>query len=368
MSIQNENDHNSTLTHNPSHAPILVVLKEYHASENERIPQMSPLVSVIVPVYNVRQYLRETLDSVVQQTYGNLEILVVDDGSDDGSGEICDAYAKDPRVRVIHQKNRGLSAARNCGLDRMSGEVVAFLDADDIFYPNMIQTLLAAMQRNNADIVVGGFDRRIFGTKMGKRRRGKVFAFQQEELLSSSDALVAMVEGRLNKSVWNKLYARKLWDTIRFPNGRVHEDIFTTYQVLDKAERIVTIPGTQMMYRIRNGSITQNNSSHNLRDRLDAYDDLEQFVFRHVPDLFNDSQLQRLRTKQTRMLMASWCRLSWLEKIKAWDLRKAILDKTKVFEFEGMDVRVRISCALLRFCPFLMFSFDSAYGFFKRII
>ena len=329
---------------------------------------MPPLVSVIVPVFNTRPYLRETLDSVVRQTYANLEILVVDDGSDDGSGEICDEYAKDPRVLVIHQKNRGPSAARNSGLDRMSGEVVAFLDADDFFYPNMIQTLLAAMQRNNADIVVGGYDRRIFGIMRGKGRREKVFAFQQEELLSSSEALVAMVEGRLNKSVWNKLYARKLWNALRFPDGRMYEDVFTTYQVLGRAERIVTIPGTQMMYRIWAGSFTQNRSSRNLRDRMDAYSHLEEFVSRHILDLFNDSQLQRLQARHTRMLMAHWHHLSWLEKAKAWDIGRVILRKGKSLKHGGMDTRIRISCALLRFCPILMSAFDVAYGCFRKVI
>lgn len=300
---------------------------------------MPLLVSVIVPVFNVRPYLQEALDSVVQQTYGNLEILVVDDGSDDGSEGICDAYAKYPRVQVIHQKNRGLSAARNSGLDRMSGDVVAFLDADDFYYPDMIQTLLAAMQRNNADIVVGGYDRCVSGTRMGKRRNEKVFAFQKEEVLCSSEALVAMVEDRLNKSVWNKLYVRKLWNTLRFPEGRVFEDIFTTYQLLGGAERIVTIPGTQMMHRIRDGSITQNRSAQNLRNRLAAYDHLEHFVSRHIPGLFNDRHLRRLQTRHTRMLLANWNRLSWLEKAGAWDVGKAILDKTKVLEREEMDGR-----------------------------
>lgn len=296
---------------------------------------MSLLVSVIVPVYNVRPYLREALDSVVQQTYGNLEILVVDDGSDDGSSEICDAYAKDPRVRVFRQKNLGVSAARNCGLDRMSGDVVAFLDADDFFYPNMIKTLLAAMQRNRADIVVGGYDSRIYGKWRGQRRREKVFAFHQEELLCSSEAIVAMVEGRLNKSVWNKLYDRKLWNAIRFPDGRVYEDVFTSYQVLDKAERVLLIPGTQMMYRIRKRSFTQTSSCNKLRDRQDAYDHLEQFVAQHIPDIFNESQLQQLQEKHARMLSADWHRLSLLEKIKAWNIRRAILGKIKVLELKG---------------------------------
>lgn len=111
--------------------------------ENTR--EMMPLVSVVVPVFDVLPYLWEAMDSVARQTYRNLEILVVDDGSTDGSGEVCDEYRKDPRVRVIHQTHQGLGAARNAALDRMTGKVVSFLDSDDALFPDAIQTLLSSM-------------------------------------------------------------------------------------------------------------------------------------------------------------------------------------------------------------------------------
>ena len=116
-----------------------------------------PLVSVIVPVYNVCAYLEESLDSVLRQSHERLEILIVDDGSTDGSGEICERYAeKDPRIRVFRQNNRGLSAARNVGLDNASGEYIAFLDSDDAFHERMIQTLLDVLRLQKADIAVCG--------------------------------------------------------------------------------------------------------------------------------------------------------------------------------------------------------------------
>lgn len=106
----------------------------------------SPLVSVIVPVYNVKPYLNEALDSVINQTYRNQEIILIDDGSTDGSGEICDEYAtRDNRIKVIHQTNQGLSAARNAGLDIMHGSVISFLDSDDAFHPQMIEIMLHEM-------------------------------------------------------------------------------------------------------------------------------------------------------------------------------------------------------------------------------
>lgn len=114
---------------------------------------MEPLVSVIIPVYNVRPYLREALDSVINQTYQNLEIIIVDDGSRDGSETICDEYKADSRVKVIHQRNRGLSSARNTGMDNVTGEIIAFLDPDDVIHPDMINTLVTIMQEQEADIV-----------------------------------------------------------------------------------------------------------------------------------------------------------------------------------------------------------------------
>ena len=117
------------------------------------------LVSVIVPVYNVLPYLRESLDSVINQTYKDLEIIIVDDGSTDGSDAVCEEYAKDSRVKVIHQKNHGLSAARNVGLDIARGDYIAFLDSDDVYLPDMIQTMVEGIQKSQADVVVCGFIR-----------------------------------------------------------------------------------------------------------------------------------------------------------------------------------------------------------------
>lgn len=110
------------------------------------------LVSVIIPVYNVQAYLRETLESVIGQSYHNLEILIVDDGSQDGSGEICDQYAAtDSRIRVFHQRNAGVSAARNVGLDAITGQAVMFLDSDDVYHPEIVKTMVETMNRERAD-------------------------------------------------------------------------------------------------------------------------------------------------------------------------------------------------------------------------
>lgn len=118
---------------------------------------MKPLVSVIVPVYNVAPYLRESLDSLINQTYWNLEIIIIDDGSNDGSEVICDEYQyRDSRIKLFRQDNKGLSAARNIGLDHIKGEVVAFLDPDDVMYPDMIETVLRTMTEKRVRMITFG--------------------------------------------------------------------------------------------------------------------------------------------------------------------------------------------------------------------
>ena len=135
-----------------------------------------PLVSVIVPVFNVRPYIVEALDSVINQTYSNLEIILIDDGSTDGSGEVCDEYAaRDKRIVVIHQKNNGVSSARNAGLDVMHGEAVAFLDPDDAYRSEFISTMVAAMNREKADIVMCKYTNHRTNKKMKSNGREKTY-------------------------------------------------------------------------------------------------------------------------------------------------------------------------------------------------
>jgi glycosyltransferase involved in cell wall biosynthesis len=318
---------------------------------------------VIVPVFNVRPYLRDALDSVLGQTHGKLEILVVDDGSTDGSGPICDEYRKDPRVRVVHQGNRGLSAARNAGLDLMTGEFVAFLDSDDVFCPDMIRSLLAAMQRDHADVAVTGFAK-CADPKRGCAR-GKSRTYDGKSL-TAREALVALVEGTLNKGVWNKVYARELWDGIRFPEGHVYEDVSTTFRVLARAERVLTVPGMQMTRRIRRESIMHTHSAKNLRDRMEAYGRLERFVEENTHSLFDGNQLRKLRAKALRIGIAAWCRLPREERENAGDIRKTMLQKRQALPSGDLDVRSRFACACLRCCPCLLPWLHSAHKRLKK--
>ena len=328
---------------------------------------MTPLVSVIVPVFNVLPYLREALDSVVDQTYDKLEILIVDDGSTDGSSGICDEYGRDPRVRIIHQANQGLSAARNAGLDRMTGDAVVFLDSDDAFFPDSIRTMVTAMQRHSADVVMGGHVRCRTAKRMGMGPENRILAFRTEEYLSSREVLAGLAEGRLRHCVWGKLYVRGVWDALRFPEGRLYEDLSTTYRAISRAKGIVAIPGQQVMHRIRPGSITQTKTAKGVRDRMDAYAHFERFVEEHVPALFHDDQLRCVRKRKLMAAFADWCRLPWKEQRQSRDVRATLLENRALI-LEGARLRWKAAFCLLLLCPLLLPLVHSAYRVLKRLV
>lgn len=238
-----------------------------------------PLVSVIIPVYNVAPYLREALDSVVNQSYRNLEIIVIDDGSTDDSGSICDEYKHDSRVQVIHQENRGLSGARNTGLDRMTGEYVAFLDSDDAFTLQMIERMVSAIQRTNADLVVCGYEvYKTEGQLYKKQWPYDVFQFKSEELISSREALNRLIARKLTICVWDKVYKKKIWENIRFPKGYVYEDVFVILHVLESCGMISIVSKSYVLHRERGYSITKTCSNENINYCLMAYRYMEEYI------------------------------------------------------------------------------------------
>ena len=215
-----------------------------------------PLISVIVPVYNVEQYLDQCLESIVSQTYPRLEILVVDDGSTDGSGDMCDRWAeRDSRICVTHQPNGGLSAARNTALDRMSGEHVIMVDSDDVLHPDAAARLLSAMERHQADIVVG--DHVIVGEKATPQWPDTAAAGPEgDRAYSQSEALLAIFyQQGLTHSAWARIYRASLFDGIRYPVGQLYEDLAVIYPLLKRCDKVVKIPQVVYGYRQRESSI-----------------------------------------------------------------------------------------------------------------
>lgn len=209
-----------------------------------------PLISVIVPVYKVEAYLDNCAASIAAQTYRNLEILLVDDGSPDRSGSICDFWAqKDPRFRVIHQKNSGGGAARNAALDAATGELIAFVDSDDYIAPDMLEHLYTLIA-DGADIAECDF---LTTAEDGARFPGgdvSVKAYTREEAMHEH-----IQDTVFRQLIWNKLYRREMIGDIRFPVGTAIDDEFFTYQVLLNAQRLVCSDKVCYAYRQQPESI-----------------------------------------------------------------------------------------------------------------
>ena len=221
---------------------------------------MHSLVSIIVPIYKVEPYLRRCLDSIVNQTYTNLEIILVDDGSPDTCPQICDEYAaKDKRIVVIHKENGGLSDARNAGLEISKGEYISFVDSDDWVDEKYIEILLNSAIAENTDIAIG---ENIQTKQVVQKQNIKSIT----KTYSSKDALVHLFsQNHLTFVVsWGKIYKRNLFSTLRFPIGKFHEDEFTTYLLFHKSKKISYTSKILYFYFQRSDSIMGNQHPHDL--------------------------------------------------------------------------------------------------------
>ena len=244
------------------------------------------IISVIVPIYKVERYLRQCVDSILNQTHSALEVILVDDGSPDGSGKICDEYAaRDSRVRVIHKKNGGLSDARNAGIDIARGDYIAFVDSDDWLEPDTYESMLAAMEKYQAKLVCAGrFDN---SDETGACTVG--LCPEKEELLPAVPLVRKIFHwDHMDAAAWDKLYARELFREIRYPVGRVMEDIPTTYRLVLLAGGGVLLPKPVYHYRCRSGSITYSAVSernfHLSENAAMVYEDISRTVPELIPD------------------------------------------------------------------------------------
>lgn len=218
--------------------------------------ERSPLISVIVPVYNVEQYLEECVDSIIEQTYKNLEIILVDDGSLDRCPEICESYKdKDNRIVVIHQENQGLSAARNSGILAAKGEFIAFVDSDDYINRHTYEKMIKAQQEYEADIVACGV--KVFND--GEKPEEKVTS--DVSIYSVSEVLKTYLYDDSNISViaCNKLYRRKAFDNVLFEKGRLFEDFIPITKIIISSSKIVSVDSELYYYRHRENSINTAN-------------------------------------------------------------------------------------------------------------
>lgn len=242
-----------------------------------------PQVSVIIPVYNVKNYLNRCLDSALAQTYSNLDIVIIDDGSTDGSAAIIDEYAsKDARIQAIHQKNAGVSQARNAGIDAAKGEWIAFLDSDDEMTKDAVETLLLTALEADAPMSMGGYYRCHHKTKLSSAQQVHIpeGIFEQEALLK-----FYLREGKNHNYLWTRLFRADLFDNQCFPIGKLYEDIYILPRLLKKAGRCVMTDHPIYYYHIRKSGITGNFQIEKQIQGLQACLAAKQYICELYPNL-----------------------------------------------------------------------------------
>lgn len=242
----------------------------------------NPLITVIVPVYKVAPYLDRCIQSIVEQTYQNLEIILVDDGSPDNCPSMCDAWAKkDSRIKVIHKENGGLSDARNAGMAIASGDLIGFVDSDDWISPQMYQNLYDEMIRTDSDIAACGVQM-VWEDGTPSRMLTKSGCC----ILNTEDAMRAIIEETwLKQPVWYKLYRRDTIQGILFPVAKYHEDVFWSYQAIGNAKRVAVNDTPGYFYWQRGESIMGKEYSLKRLDGLDAKVLRLAFVRKHFQQL-----------------------------------------------------------------------------------
>lgn len=251
-----------------------------------------PELSIIVPVYKVEEYLPKCVDSILSQSMEDFELILVDDGSPDGCGALCDEYAaRDARVRVIHQENGGLSAARNAGLELAQGGYIGFIDSDDWIEPGLFAEALARCLEQDLDIV--SFE--VYIVRGNSKRLCSHFAGDQ--VWQGKEALKLILSNAIDNSAWNKFYRRPLWRQVRFPVGRHYEDVATTYKVFALAHRVGYMSKGCYNYFKHSGTISA--SGFNIRSRYEhflSYKEKYEFAVQHCPSAL--AQCEMLAVKR----------------------------------------------------------------------
>lgn len=243
----------------------------------------SPNISIIVPVYNMTAYLRECLDAIVGQTFHDWECLLVDDGSTDDSGAICDEYAeRDPRFKVIHRENGGLSAARNSGLKASSARYITFIDSDDVPHKQLLERQHALIEEFDADIAEVSYESAYTTFRSRKHLVDKTTILNRGEI-----ALELLYARKVPSYMWNKLFRREIIDTL-FPEGMVFEDVMVMSKWIKNIRKMVVSPEVLYSYRQRKGSIINTNSLKNRMQYLESILSLAESLHKLEPSVVTD--------------------------------------------------------------------------------
>lgn len=321
--------------------------------------KLRPLITVVVPVYNVEKYLNRCIDSICNQSYKNLEIILVDDGSTDYCGRICDNYQKkDTRISVIHQINKGLSEARNAGIDVATGKYIAFIDSDDYIAENMIEVLYTNMKKNGADISCCGH------TDIYERSGNRISSSERKmTIMSSKEALGIFLFTRVVDVVaWNKLYNIVLFDNIRYTPGKLYEDHFTTYKLLDKASKIVHTTEPLYFYCKRGSSIGGSSFTERDFELKEALDIECSYIIEKYPDLKRQLEVGYIiwmMVLYDKMLLADTVDAEFLGILK----KKIRSNLINIIKFKDISFSKKIQL-LLVFCN--KYLYYKVYGWYLK--
>lgn len=278
---------------------------------------MENLISVIVPIYKVEKYLSKCIDSILNQTYRNLEIILINDGSPDRCGLICDEYKeKDSRIKVIHKKNGGLSSARNAGLNICKGDYIAFVDSDDYIESCMYEELLSDIKQNNSQIAIAEVMKVNEGEKIIRKTQSK-----EVEVMDKVEAMSRYLLGEWI-AVWDKLYSKELFNEIRFPIGKLNEDEAIMLKLFDKCNVITFNKKVMYYYLNREGSITKTKVS--LKNNFDWVENAKEnlnFINLTYPQLKEEAEKRYLGSVIWSLHSIEYC------ESKIYDSEKKILQK-----------------------------------------
>ena len=250
---------------------------------------VSPLISIVIPVYNVERYIERCVDSVLCQTYKNIEILLINDGSTDNSGFLCEKLAnKDSRIKVFHKINEGLSATRNFGVEQSNGQFVGFVDSDDYIEEDMYEKLFNAIQSSQADMAECSLTR-IYKNYSETFYNGDNF---QIDLDAEGYVREYIDNVRLYGSAWCKLLKKEIAEKVKFPVGKIYEDCFYSLDLVKYLKKVTVISDSLYNYYIREGSITTKSFSHSDMDYIECINSWEDYIDNYFPQ-FKQLMLKR---------------------------------------------------------------------------
>ena len=243
---------------------------------------MEPMISIIVPVYNIASYIDRCIESLLAQTYSKIEVILVNDGSTDNSGLVCDTWSCNKKIRVIHKANGGLSEARNIGIEMAKGEIISFIDGDDDIDTQMYEKLVKSMYENDADIAM---------CRIKRIENGQAFATREfitagsSVVLTGQEAMKLLFLDKIDCSVCVKIFKKELFQDVCFPVGKTNEDFAVLYRLFYKCKRISYIEDTLYNYYYRDGSITKSTFNERQFDKIDNCLEMKEFIRNKIPNL-----------------------------------------------------------------------------------